>query len=116
MKKGSLLALLNPLGEAWKNMRRAKGSGLVEESNMNGDGLTLGGEDDAVHARSTHARRGPGVGCTGVAAGGVEYLLCLPAGAAEQILLDARQLAGWPRIARTPSLTATIPAPRLLQG
>lgn len=43
VKKGSLLALLNPLGEAWKNMKRAKGSGLVEESNMNGDGLTLGG-------------------------------------------------------------------------
>jgi len=44
VKKGSLLALLNPVGEAWKNMRRAKASGLVKESNMNGDGLTLGGK------------------------------------------------------------------------
>lgn len=43
IRKGSLAALLNPFGAAWANMRRAKASGLVKESNLNGDGLTLGG-------------------------------------------------------------------------
>lgn len=44
IRKGSLAALLNPFGEAWKNAKRAKASGLVKDSNMNGDGLTMGGE------------------------------------------------------------------------
>ena len=43
LRKGSLLALLNPFGEAWRNGKRAQASGLVKESNLNGDGLTLGG-------------------------------------------------------------------------
>lgn len=43
VRKGSLLALVNPLGAAWANMKRAKASGLVKDSNLNGDGLTLGG-------------------------------------------------------------------------
>lgn len=30
--------------QAWKNMRRAKESGVVKDSNLNGDGLTMGGE------------------------------------------------------------------------
>lgn len=43
VKKGSLLALLNPFGDAWGNMKRAKKAGIVKDSNINGDGLTLGG-------------------------------------------------------------------------
>ena len=43
-RKGSLLALLNPWGDAYKNAKRAKASNLVKDSNLNGDGLTLGGE------------------------------------------------------------------------
>lgn len=77
VKKGSLLALLNPLGEAWKNMRRAKGSGLVEESNMNGDGLTLGGGWDRAHG---------GVQGWGMSAAGREH-----AGAPQQCALPRRQ-------------------------
>ena len=36
-------AALPPLRRAWKNMRRAKAGGAVKESNMKGDGFTLGG-------------------------------------------------------------------------
>jgi hypothetical protein len=50
LRKGSLLALLNPFGEALKNGRRAKASGLVKESNLNGDGLTMGGEPASQQA------------------------------------------------------------------
>ncbi|PSC72197.1 hypothetical protein C2E20_4380 [Micractinium conductrix] len=41
--KGSLVDLVNPFGRAWKNMKRAKSAGTVKDSNLNGDGLTLGG-------------------------------------------------------------------------
>lgn len=41
MAKGSLLDLLKP--SVWRNGKRAKASGLVKDSNMTGDGLTLGG-------------------------------------------------------------------------
>lgn len=43
VKKGSLLDLLNPFGRAYKNMKRAKASGTVKDSNLTGDGMTLGG-------------------------------------------------------------------------
>lgn len=43
VKKGSLLALLNPFGQAMKNFKRAKDSKKVKDSNLVGDGLTLGG-------------------------------------------------------------------------
>jgi hypothetical protein len=43
VKKGSLLALVNPFGRAFKNAKRAKASGKVKDSNFVGDGLTLGG-------------------------------------------------------------------------
>jgi hypothetical protein len=43
IRKGSLLALLNPWGDAAKNVKRAKESGTVKDSNLKGDGLTLGG-------------------------------------------------------------------------
>lgn len=31
------------LRRAWKNMKRAKASGAVKDSNLTGDGMTLGG-------------------------------------------------------------------------
>lgn len=43
VKKGSLLELANPFGRAWKNMKRAKQAGNVKDSNLVGDGLTMGG-------------------------------------------------------------------------
>lgn len=43
LAKGSLLAFLNPFSAAWKNAKRAKAAGTVRDSNLNGDGLTLGG-------------------------------------------------------------------------
>lgn len=43
VKKGSLLALLNPFGRAFSNMKRSKKAGQVKDSNLVGDGLTLGG-------------------------------------------------------------------------
>ena len=43
VKKGSLLELANPFGRAWKNMKRAKQAGTVKDSNLVGDGLTMGG-------------------------------------------------------------------------
>lgn len=43
VKKGNIIDLLNPFSRAWKNMRRAKESGKVADSNLVGDGLTLGG-------------------------------------------------------------------------
>lgn len=41
LKKGSMLAMLSP--GFWRNVSRAKGSKLVKDSNVNGDGMTLGG-------------------------------------------------------------------------
>ncbi len=43
VRRGNVLDLLNPFSRAWKNMRRAKEGGSVKESNLVGDGLTLGG-------------------------------------------------------------------------
>lgn len=63
MQKGSLTALLNPFGQAWKNMRRAKASGLVKESNMSGDGLTLGGTSGKGCWEEVRLCSGTAVGC-----------------------------------------------------
>lgn len=43
VRKGNVVDLLNPFSQAWKNMRRAKASNTVQESNLVGDGLTMGG-------------------------------------------------------------------------
>lgn len=43
LRKGSLASFLNPFSKAWANVRRASGSGLVKDSNLNGDGMVLGG-------------------------------------------------------------------------
>ena len=43
VRRGNVLDLLNPFSRAWKNMRRAKEGGKVKDSNLIGDGLTLGG-------------------------------------------------------------------------
>lgn len=43
VRRGNVLDLLNPFSRAWKNMRRAKEGATVTDSNLVGDGLTLGG-------------------------------------------------------------------------
>eukprot|EP00889_Picochlorum_renovo_P003362 jgi/Picre1/30392/NNA_005756.t1 len=43
VKKGSLASFLNPFSRAWKNYRAVKARGAVCDSNLEGDGLTLGG-------------------------------------------------------------------------
>lgn len=43
VRRGNVVDLINPFSRAWKNMRRAKEGGNVKESNLVGDGLTLGG-------------------------------------------------------------------------
>ena len=43
VKRGNVLDLLNPFSRAWKNMKRAKEGGTVKDSNLVGDGLTMGG-------------------------------------------------------------------------
>jgi hypothetical protein len=43
VKRGNVLDLINPWGRAWANMQRARASGTVKDSNLTGDGLTLGG-------------------------------------------------------------------------
>ena len=43
VRKGNVMDLLNPFSQAWKNMRRAKASNTVQDSNLVGDGLTMGG-------------------------------------------------------------------------
>jgi AhpC/TSA antioxidant enzyme len=43
IKRGNVLDLLNPFSRAWKNMRRARESNTVKDSNLLGDGLTMGG-------------------------------------------------------------------------
>lgn len=41
LRKANILSLLNPLGAVWGRLRKAQG--VVKESNMIGDGFTLGG-------------------------------------------------------------------------
>ena len=41
--KGNLFDMMNPFSRAWKNLRRVKAAGVVKDSNLVGDGLTLGG-------------------------------------------------------------------------
>lgn len=43
IRRGNVVDLLNPFSRAWKNMRRAKAGGTVQDSNLVGDGLTMGG-------------------------------------------------------------------------
>eukprot|EP00884_Botryococcus_braunii_P005731 jgi/Botrbrau1/15159/Bobra.0149s0026.2 len=42
VRKGNLLAFLNPASRVWKNVKEAKEVG-VPESNLTGDGVTMGG-------------------------------------------------------------------------
>lgn len=43
IKKGNMLDMLNPFSRAWKNIRKVKAAGAVTESNLAGDGMTMGG-------------------------------------------------------------------------
>jgi hypothetical protein len=43
LRRGNVLDLLNPFSAAWRAIRRAKEAGRVTDSNLVGDGLTLGG-------------------------------------------------------------------------
>lgn len=43
LRRGSLLSFMNPFSRAWANVRRANGSNLVKEHNLNGEGMILGG-------------------------------------------------------------------------
>jgi len=43
VKRGNVIDLLNPFSRAWKNMRRATKGATVKDSNLIGDGMTLGG-------------------------------------------------------------------------
>jgi hypothetical protein len=43
LAKGNVFDIMNPFGRAWKNMRRVKAAAEVKDSNLHGDGLTLGG-------------------------------------------------------------------------
>ena len=43
VRRGNVIDLLNPFSRAWKNMKRAKDSKTVSDSNLVGDGLTMGG-------------------------------------------------------------------------